>query len=78
MTLLSQNHVKNLTVKDIVEQCHITRQSFYYHFEDIPAMFRWMLEKRSAQVLAERLDHGDAREGMRGFLGMAEDISHVY
>ena len=74
MTLLSQNHVKKLTVKDIVEQCHITRQSFYYHFEDIPDLFRWMLEKRSAQVLDESMAHEDARVWLRRFLVMAEHI----
>ena len=29
LTLLMERHVKKLTVKDIVEQCHITRQAFY-------------------------------------------------
>ena len=28
-TLLVERHVKRLTVKDIVEECHITRQAFY-------------------------------------------------
>ena len=27
-TLLIQRHVKKLTVTDIVEECHITRQTF--------------------------------------------------
>lgn len=43
-TLLVQRHVKKLTVKDIVEECHITRQAFYYHFADIPELLRWMIE----------------------------------
>ena len=34
-TLLIEKKVKKLTVKDIIEECHMTRQSFYYHFEDI-------------------------------------------
>lgn len=29
--LLFEKKVKKLTVKDIVEECHITRQAFYYH-----------------------------------------------
>ena len=37
--LLMEKHVKKLTVKDIVEECQITRQAFYYHFEDIPDLF---------------------------------------
>lgn len=40
LTLLMERKIKKLTVKDIVEQCHITRQAFYYHFEDIPDLFR--------------------------------------
>lgn len=33
--LLLEKKVRKLTVKDIVEECHITRQTFYYHFEGI-------------------------------------------
>ena len=57
--LLVNKHVKRLTVKDIVEACQITRQTFYYHFEDIPALFRWMFERDSARTLLEvRSLHG--------------------
>ena len=31
--LILEKKVKKLTVKDIVEECQITRQAFYYHFE---------------------------------------------
>ena len=34
--LLMQKKVKKLTVKDIVEECGITRQTFYYHFRIYP------------------------------------------
>ena len=27
--------IDKITVKDIVEACHITRQTFYYHFQDL-------------------------------------------
>ena len=40
-SLLFEKRVKKLTVKDIVEECHITRQAFYYHFEDIPDLIHW-------------------------------------
>ena len=36
--LLMQKKVKKLTVKDIVDECSITRQTFYYHFEEIPRL----------------------------------------
>ena len=61
--LLMEKNLKKLTVKDIVEECRITRQTFYYHFEDIPALFRWMLEQDTDRVLLEvrSLDSGEAR-----------------
>ena len=71
LTLLMRRHVKKLTVKDIVEQCRITRQAFYYHFEDIPELFRWMMEKRTEQMLREVLSKGNPEEALRCFFVMA-------
>ena len=62
-TLLLQKGIKRLTVKDIVEACNITRQAFYYHFEDIPALFRWILERDTERTVQEAraLPDGQAR-----------------
>ena len=49
--LLMQKKVKKLTVKDIVDECSITRQTFYYHFEDIPDLLKWVLERRKGAAL---------------------------
>ena len=49
--LLFEKKVKKLTVKDIVEECHITRQAFYYHFEDIPDLIQWVLYQEMEIVL---------------------------
>ena len=48
--LLMQKKVKKLTVKDIVEECGITRQTFYYHFRDIPDLLKWVLERNTDQL----------------------------
>ena len=66
-TLLLDRHVKKLTVKEIVEQCHITRQAFYYHFEDIPELFRWMIEQDGDKILQLVLAQGDLEDGLRCF-----------
>lgn len=34
--LLNERPLSKITVKDIVEDCGINRNSFYYHFQDIP------------------------------------------
>lgn len=69
-TLLIERHVKKLTVKDIVEQCHITRQAFYYHFDGIPELLRWMIDSYFEQVMGEALAQEDGEAGLRCFFVM--------
>lgn len=75
--LLMEKQVKKLTVKDIVEECQITRQTFYYHFEDIPALFRWALEKSTKQMLQEIERYANAEDGLRYFFLMAAQVAPV-
>lgn len=66
-TLLIQRHVKKLTVTDIVEECHITRQTFYYHFDDIPDLLRWMADEYFEQVMTEVFAQKNGELGLRCF-----------
>lgn len=36
--LLEEKPYNKITVKDIVERCQINRNTFYYHFHDIPEL----------------------------------------
>ena len=70
-TLLIEQHVKKLTVKDIVEQCHITRQAFYYHFEGIPELLQWMIDGYFEKMMAQAMSQEDDEAGLRCFFVMA-------
>ena len=70
-SLLMEKGVKKLTVKDIVEECRITRQAFYYHFEDIPSLFRWMLERDIGRTILEAKAIGDGEARLRCLFVMA-------
>lgn len=63
--LLFEKKVKKLTVKDIVEECHITRQAFYYHFSDIPNLLQWSLEQEEDHILRTCRDFSGAEERIR-------------
>ena len=45
---LAQRPLNQITVKDIVEECGINRNSFYYHYEGIPALLE--------EIIAGELD----------------------
>ena len=64
--LLMQKKVKKLTVKDIVDECSITRQTFYYHFEDIPDLLKWVLERGTDKMVALPVPAGTERPPLCG------------
>lgn len=63
--LLSQKNTGKLTVKEIAEKCGITRQTFYYHFDDIPDLLRWILEKDLKQTMRSAKSQGDGEARLR-------------
>lgn len=49
--LLSQKAFSKITVSEIVQDCGVNRKTFYYHFEDIYALLKWMLEQETVEVI---------------------------
>lgn len=70
-TLVMEKGVRRLTVKEIVEECHITRQAFYYHFEDIPGVIRWVLQRETERTMLEAQALGDGESRLRYLFLMA-------
>lgn len=46
MKIARTKPVDKITVREIVEDCGINRNSFYYHFEDLPALIESILEEQ--------------------------------
>ena len=42
-----------ISVKDIVEDCGINRNSFYYHYQDVPALIREIITDEAAALIAK-------------------------
>lgn len=73
--LLFEKKVKKLTVKDIVAESQVTRQTFYYHFEDIPALIKWELEKDMANLLEQARTRENPEEGLKFFFLVAIHVA---
>ena len=48
---LQRKNLNNITIKDIVDACDLNRQTFYYHFDDIYDLARYMLENDLKQFI---------------------------
>lgn len=49
--LMGQKPFSKITVNDIVQDCGVNRKTFYYHFEDIYTLLKWMLEREAIEVV---------------------------
>ena len=43
--------LSKITVSEIINDCGVNRKTFYYHFEDIYALLKWMLEQEAIEVV---------------------------
>lgn len=51
IALLEERPLSDITVKDIVETCGINRNSFYYHFQDLPALIEEIVKKEAEMII---------------------------
>lgn len=49
--LLEERPLKDITVKDIVETCGINRNSFYYHYRDLPALIEEIIKEEAESII---------------------------
>lgn len=51
--LMAQKPLDKITVAEVMRTCGMTRQHFYYHFEDIYAAVCWMFDQEAIALLRE-------------------------
>lgn len=67
-----QKPIDKVTVKDVVGICGITRQTFYYHFQDLLEVLEWLMAQRVESLLAETLAAKTPKEAIRVMLSTIE------
>lgn len=51
LNLLEERPLGDITVKDIVEKCGINRNSFYYHYQDLPALMEEIIKEEAEDII---------------------------
>ena len=83
MQLLESESLDKITVRDIVEECEIHRNTFYYHYSDIydllDDVFRVETEKFMSEDVDENTTFGEEYERAACFvLKYKKAILHIY
>ena len=52
--LMAQKPLEKITVGEIMDSCGMIRQHFYYHFENIYDLVRWMFQEEAISLLKQQ------------------------
>ena len=48
--LMKKKSLSKITVSEIIADCGLNRKTFYYHFEDIYSLLKWIFENEAIEV----------------------------
>ena len=68
LQLLEKKSLEKITVKELVALCGISRQTFYYHFEDVLDVVDWWTRQGAQQLMEESMRTDDPRKALRLFV----------
>lgn len=82
LKLLEQYPISKITVKMIVLDCGINRNTFYYHFEDIPKLLEEVIEDQVDEIARRLPDECPLEEGIEILLSYLVDnkkkVAHIW
>lgn len=77
-TLMVQKTMDKITIAELTHLCNIRRQSFYYHFEDIYDLLRWMIDNEAISLLKQQEGALLWKEGLLQLFRYLEENRPVY
>ena len=75
--LMRAKPFSKITVTEIVNDCGVNRKTFYYHFEDIYALLRWIFEEEAVNIIRKFYllnDYDEAMEFIYEYISENQDL----
>lgn len=51
--LMEQKTLDKISIREIIEDCGVNRKTFYYHFEDIYDLLKWIFEEEAIEIVKQ-------------------------
>ena len=75
--IMKKKNFSKITVSEIIADCGLNRKTFYYHFEDIYALLKWMLESEAVEVVKQFNLIVDYEEAIAFVMDYVEDNDYI-
>lgn len=69
--------LSKITVSELIAECNINRKTFYYHFQDIYALLKWVLEEEAIEVVRQFDMVVNTEEAFRFIMNYVEENKHI-
>lgn len=80
--LLNEKPLSQITVRDIVDDCGVNRNTFYYYFEDIPQLLETIVNEDVDRIIREYPKLESAEECLTAIISFALEnrraVLHIY
>lgn len=70
--LLQEESISKVTIGKLCERAGVRRQTFYYHFSDLPELIEWICYTEAEEVLSRKNDYKSWEEGFLSVFKLAE------
>ena len=78
LEVCAQKPVDKVTVKDVADVIGISRQTFYYHFQDIVDVVEYWMEKDLTHLLERTLEVRDHKEALEIIFSYEPQNASIY
>lgn len=75
--LMAQKPIEKISIREIMEGCGMKRQNFYYHFEDIFDLVKWMFLEEVAAPLRQHEGMLFWQDGLRQLFSYLQENKAV-
>ena len=82
LRFLNEKPLKQISVRDIVEDCGINRNTFYYHFQDIPQLLLSIIKEDAERIISQHSGTDSLEEGVDAVeefcMANRNAVMHIY
>ena len=51
--LMEHKPLSKITVSDLIKDCGVNRNTFYYHFENVDSLLKWILDEEAIKIVQQ-------------------------
>lgn len=74
---MTRKPLSKITVNDLITDCNVNRKTFYYHFENIYDLLKWMLEQEAIEVVRTFDLLVDYEEAIHFIIDYVQSNAHI-